>query len=100
MRIVVVKRIKGAAALQKTETARVHIREGRNLQSVSIGDRAPKPLAGASQDLQSSRLVGRGADIVGTSMIEGTEQIGRGHGPESQLVDRRPRDQRHLRVDD
>ena len=33
-------------------------------------------------------------------MIEGTEQIGRGHGPESQLVDRRPRDQRHLGVDD
>ena len=33
-------------------------------------------------------------------MVEAAEQVGRGHGPESQFVDRRPRDQRRLGVDD
>ena len=100
MRLVVVERVEGAAALQKTEAARVHVGKGRDLQGLPIGDRPPQPLAVSGQDLQAGRLVGRGAHVVGTPMIERAEEIGRGHGPEAQLVGRRPRDQRHLGVDD
>src|ERR1700722_12798136 len=100
MRLVVVEGVEGAASLQKTEAAWVHVGKGREMQSLPIGDWPPEPLAFSGQDLQSSRFMGRRTHVVGTPMIERAEKIGRGHSPEPQSVDSRPCDQRHLGVDD
>ena len=76
MRVVVVKRVERAGALQKSETARVEIGKGRDLQRLAVGDGAPQPFAAAGQNLQSGRLVDRGADIVGAAMVEAAEEVG------------------------
>ena len=100
MRFVIVKCVEGTAALQKSETARIEVGESRDLQGLAVGDRAPEPFAASGQNLQSGRLVDGGADVIDKAMVEAAEQVGRGHGSESQFVDCRPRYQRRLGVDD
>ena len=90
-----------AEARQKSEAFRIGVDEGRDLQRVAIGDRAPEPFVLAGEHLQPIGSRRRSAaDFVGAAMVERREQRGRRRAAEPQMIDRHAREQSELGVDD
>ena len=55
--VVVAERFEIAVALQQSETARILVAEGGDLQRFAIGDGAPYPFSRAGQDLQTGHVI-------------------------------------------
>src|ERR1700677_2373640 len=100
MRLVVAERIEIAIALQQTETTRILVAEGGDLQRLAIGDGTPYPFPRAGQDLQAGHVIDALAKVVAAAVIETAEQIHAGHRAEPQMIDRGARKQRQFGVDD
>src|SRR5271168_4265368 len=100
MRLVVAERIETAVALQQTETTRILVAEGGDLQRLAIGNGTPYPFPRAGQDLQTGHVIDALAQVVAAMVIEAAEQIHAGHRAEPEIIDRGARKQRQFGFDD
>src|SRR3984957_8151218 len=100
VRVVVAERFEIAVAMQQSETARILVAEGGDLQRFAIGDGAPYPFSRAVQDLQTGHVIDVLAHVVAAAVIEAAEHIHARHRTEPDMVDRYTREQRQFGVDD
>src|SRR5271156_4475925 len=100
VRVVVAERIEIAVALQQSETARILVAEGGDLQRLAIGDGAPYPFPRAGQDLQTGHVIDILAHVIAAEVTQAAEQIHARHRAEPEMVDGDTREQRQFGVDD
>src|SRR5262249_36635933 len=85
-------------ALEEAEAARIFIEEGRDLQSVAVGNRPPEPFPLSCQHLKPADLADAGTKIIGTALVERSGDMCGAHCGKAEAIDGSPGKKRAFRI--